>query len=88
MAKSEKDIVSELNRMTPAARDAHLGQVVEDLLTNYNALQATFATLQSKYALLLAHLDTANVTGIGAANASTYGVTATSAVQIKTLSTR
>ena len=79
---------SELNGMNPAARDAALGDVCNDLITNYNALQASFAALQAKYELLLAHLDTANVAGIGNANAATYGAPAITAVQITELEDR
>lgn len=74
---TETTLVSRLNRMNPAAHEASLGDVTEDLITQINALTA-------KYNALLAHLDTANVTGIGNANASTYGVTST----VKTLSQR
>lgn len=78
----------ELNGMNPASRDARLGDVCNDLITNYNILQASFVALQAKYALLLAHLDTANVTGIGAANVATYGAPATAAKPITTLEAR
>ncbi|WP_175787427.1 hypothetical protein [Burkholderia anthina] len=55
-----------LNNASPAAADAKLGDVQNDLITAFNALL-------SQYQALLAHLDVANVTGIGSANASTYG---------------
>jgi len=85
---SESEIQKRLNRLAPAARDAHLGDVIEDLITNHNLLLASYNDLQTKYDALLAHLDTANVTGIGNANAATYGETATTAATIKTLSQR
>jgi hypothetical protein len=88
MNLSEKTLVRRLDTLTPGAKSAKLGQVIEDLITNYNALQASYAALATKYGTLLAHLDTANVAGIGAANAATYGVTATSSAQIKVLSAR
>lgn len=74
---NESTLVARLNRMNPVASQAKIGDVTEDLITQHNALVA-------QYNLLLAHLDAANVTGIGNANASTYGVTNT----IKTLSQR
>lgn len=55
-----------INRMTPAAADVGLGDTVEEIITKFNALQASFQSL-------LAHLDTANVTGIGNQNAANYG---------------
>jgi hypothetical protein len=88
MNLSEKTLKARLNRMSPAAHEAHLGDVIEDLITNYNALQASHADLLTKYAALLAHLDTANVAGIGNTNAATYGSTVTNGVAIKTLSAR
>lgn len=77
-----------LNRMNPAAHGARLGDVQNDLITNYNLLQASFAALQAKYGLLLAHLDTANVAGIGNGNAAAYGVPATAAAAITPLTGR
>lgn len=64
-----KNVQDELNRSMPAAKDAALGDVLNDLITQHNALVV-------KYQALLAHLDVANVTGIGNANVATYGVTA------------
>lgn len=58
-----------LNHMGPAASIGHLGDMIYDLTNAYNALQA-------KYELLLAHLDTANVAGIGDTNVATFGDTA------------
>lgn len=55
-----------LNDMTPGSRQAKLGDCIYNLINGYNALA-------TKYNELLAHLDTANVTGIGNANAATYG---------------
>jgi len=86
--KSESTLQEQLNRLAPAARDAHLGDVIEDLITNYNLLQASYVALGTKYAALLAHLDTANVAGIGNTNVATYGVAATTAAAIETLSAR
>lgn len=50
----------ELNRMTPAAQHAGLGDIIYSLINQHN--------------LLLSHLDTANVTGIGNANFATFNV--------------
>lgn len=55
-----------LNRMNPTAADAHMGDVVYDLINAHN-------DLRTKYEALLAHLDTANVAGIGNTNVTTYG---------------
>ena len=65
-----RNLQDELNRMTPAAHYASLGDVVYDLINMVNQQAA-------KINELLAHLDTANVTGIGNANAATYGITGT-----------
>ncbi len=54
-----------LNHFTPAAHDAHLGDLVYDLTNQLNALTAA-------YLALLAHMDTANVAGLGNANVATY----------------
>jgi hypothetical protein len=61
MAYTDAQIKDELNRSMNAAARARLGDVIYDLINQHNAL--------------LAHLDTANVTGIGNANAATYSVT-------------
>lgn len=58
----------QLNRMNPASAHASLGSVVYDLINALNDLHA-------KYVALLTHMDTANVAGLGAANAATYGPT-------------
>ena len=58
-----------LNRLNPVAAKAKLGDVIYDLIAAHNALAAQYNTL-------LAHLDTANVAGIGAANAATYAAPA------------
>jgi hypothetical protein len=51
---------SDLNRLTPGARNARLGDTLYQMVNNFN--------------LLLAHLDTANVTGIGNTNVATFTV--------------
>ena len=58
----------QLNRMNPASAHASLGSVVYDLINAHNDLRA-------KYEALLAHVDTANVAGLGTANTATYGAT-------------
>lgn len=63
------NVVDELNRCMPAASHAQLGTLLQDLITNYNAMT-------TKYNALLAHLDTANVAGIGNTNAATYAAVA------------
>lgn len=57
-----------LNRSMPAAHQARLGDCINDLITQHN-------DLVSKYNALLAHLDTANVAGIGNGNVAAYGET-------------
>jgi hypothetical protein len=88
MNLTETTLLHRLDKMNPVAKEVKLGHLLEDVLVNYNALQVTCAALQAKYELLLAHLDTANVAGIGAANVATYGVAATTAVPIALLSGR
>ena len=56
---SRRDLKDELNRATPGARDARLGDVIDDLITQHNAL--------------LAALDTANVAG--GTNVQNFSVT-------------
>jgi hypothetical protein len=77
-------IQSALTKSHPAASKAKLGDVVYDLLAQNNALVADLAAFRVQHNLLLAHLDVANVTGIGAANAATYGAAAATAVVVKT----
>jgi len=83
---TETTLKNRLNRVSPGAK--HLGDVLEDLITNYNALQADFAALKTKYVALLGHLDAANVAGIGNGNATAYTPAVTTAVTIKKLSQR
>lgn len=66
MPLSQTEERHRLNHMNPAAWKASLGDVIYDLLNAYNDLAA-------KYNALLAHLDTANVGGIGNANVATFG---------------
>lgn len=54
-----------LNHSMPAAYEACLGDCINDLITQLNALTTA-------YQALLAHLDAANVAGIGNANVATY----------------
>jgi hypothetical protein len=78
----------QLNRSSPAADHAKLGDVCADLIQNYNTLLASYVALAAKYESLLGHLDAANVAGIGNGNTAAYGETATTAVAIKTLDQR
>jgi hypothetical protein len=80
MNLSETTLIKRLNKLSPAASEVQLGQLLEDLLVNYNALQAAHVAIVTKYEALLVHLDTANV--------ATFGVAATTAEQIETLSER
>lgn len=50
-----------LNMLSPGARDAALGDCLNDLITQHNAF--------------LKHVDAANVAGIGNTNFATYGIT-------------
>ena len=65
---TDTDLQHRLNHETPAAANAHLGDVIYDLINNYNALN-------TKYLALLAHMDAANVSGLGNAHVTTYGGT-------------
>ena len=68
IGKTDTVIQQELNtRAGPAFRDAHFGDLVYDLVNQVNALSAQFTAL-------LAHLDTANVAGIGNANHTTFAL--------------
>jgi hypothetical protein len=40
MALTEKTLVARLNKLAPAAADVQLGSVLEDLITQHNALLA------------------------------------------------
>lgn len=53
-------LIDHLNRCMPAAHDVQLGQVLADLIGQHNAL--------------LAHLDSANVAGVGNGNVAAYSV--------------
>lgn len=59
-----------INTMTPGASMAGLGSLIRSL---YDRLQQQ----ETQYNALLAHLDTANVAGIGNANAATFGIATT-----------
>ena len=65
-----RNVQDHLNRMNPTAAEAALGDWLYALTNQFN-------TLQAKYNALLAHLDTANVAGIGNTNVATYGATTT-----------
>lgn len=54
------NVQDELNRCMPAAKHAQLGDVLNDLITQHNAL--------------LAKLDTANLAGMGTNNVATLSV--------------
>ena len=60
---------SELNKVTRATERAALGNVIYDLIAGYNDLSA-------KHVALLAHLDTADVAGIGNGNTAAFSPTA------------
>ena len=71
--RTDTDLQNRLNKLAPATMNAHLGDVIYDLINNYNALN-------TKYLALLAKLDTANVAGISNNNVATCG--GTSAVKL------
>jgi len=77
-----------LDNLAPAAKQTQLGAVCVDLITQVNYLVADIANLRTKYQALLAHLDTANVAGIGNANVATYGDVAETAAAIQQLGAR
>ncbi len=59
--------------------DLKLGNLLFDLIAAHNQLKADHNALQAQYAALLAHLDTADVAGIGNANVATFGAAASTA---------
>lgn len=67
---------SNLNRMSPAAKKAGLGDVIADLVAQVNALT-------TKHNALCAKLDTANVAGISNNNAAQVGVVATTILDLE-----
>jgi hypothetical protein len=73
-----RNLQRELNRCMPAAEHVQLGDVLNDLISQVNALTA-------KFAAFLTHVDSGNVTGIGNGNAAAYGA---SPAQLTTLSAR
>lgn len=77
----------QLNRMAPAARDAQLGAVIEDLIAQNNALRADVSALRAKYNAALAKLDLDN--GVTDTNyAALHAAPALTSVAVADLSTR
>jgi len=68
-----RDVQDQLNRAQPIFKHVGLGDILNDLITQLNAVTA-------KYNALLAHVDTANVAGIGNTNVATYGVSGPAAL--------
>ena len=69
MAKlAPRDFKRQLDKSHPAASNAQLGTWLYEL-------SAQLTDLTAKHNALLAHLDTANVAGIGNTNAATFGET-------------
>ena len=56
-SKTDAHHIRDLNRTTPAARDAQMGQVVADLITQVNALVADLAALRTQYNAVMTKLD-------------------------------
>jgi hypothetical protein len=46
-AKSKAAIINELNRTSPSARDAQMGQLLADLISGFNALVTDYNTRNS-----------------------------------------
>jgi hypothetical protein len=63
-----KNYKRELEQLAPAAHDAYLGVWLYEISAQLTALQTLYNTF-------LAHVDTANITALGTANAATYGGT-------------
>ena len=79
MTYTDKQLQDRLNRATPGLAEARLGDNIYNIIAAFNALEA-------QYLALLAHLDTANVAGIGNTNAATYGAGVTAVPLPSTLS--
>lgn len=60
--KSQAVVKDQLNRSSPANRDAKLGDTVNDLITNFNAL---LAKLDSNHGAATDHAATLSVTQLG-----------------------
>lgn len=73
-----------LNTISPATARAKLGDVIYDLIGHLNATQADLAALSAKHTALLAHLDAANVTGIGTTNAASFAAPAATGLAVLT----
>lgn len=85
--KTDAQHIADLNRLTPAARDAALGQVIADLIAQNNALVADLGTMRTKLNATLTKLD--GDTGVAATDYnSTNAMPALTATSVALLSTR
>lgn len=85
--KSDAQHAADLDRLSPAARDAKIGTVLTDLIATVNALVADNVALRAKYATLLTKLDSdAGVTDTN--YTATQAPAAANAVAVPLLSTR
>ena len=85
---TQQQAIHRLDHCMPAAREAKLGMTLDQMITDHNALRADYVALEAKFAALLAHLDTANVAGIGNANAATYTPAAAASGGVAVLGSR
>lgn len=75
-------IKDHLNRMSPAAKDALLGDLIYDMLTTLNAMVADQATMRTRINSMLTKLDADG--GVTDANYnSTLAIPALTAVAVK-----
>ena len=88
MPISEQQAIHRLDHSMPAARETKLGMTLDQMIADHNALRADYVAFQAKFAALLAHLDTANVAGIGNANAATYAPAAATSGGVAVLGSR
>ena len=69
--------VHELDHAMPVFGRLKFGATLQDIITQFNLLVVQHLSLVTEHNALLAHLDTAAVTGIGTANVATYAVATT-----------
>jgi hypothetical protein len=83
MPIAQADLAAAFQTLNAIGRESganvQLGTLLFDLIAAHNQLEADHNTLRTQYEALLAHLDTADVAGIGNANAATYGTAASTA---------
>ena len=87
MTATPGTLQEKLNKLTPAAQKAGMGDVLAELITETNRLETQVAALTSKFNAVLAKLDAdAGVTDTN--YTSLQGASAFSAVTVKSLESR